>query len=927
MELWSISFAQSTSRYQVDSKEDTSKRYIIIHNDAPINIYPVVQIPEDGNCVPKSTRVNRIIFNRGLKTGETVKIKIPGKAQGHLRSCWYNAGRVYLFSVNIDAFEQKIQSAQRTTPHNFTPGPECMMLDNNKQPMGAAGGCTTGIANSSYPLDSPAQLAEYTFDADDPKTGHPSPDPDEGRLMTDIDLSYVDQVYLPIAIAIDNGGASGYMGTVMSYYEFNQRVNDFIRDAKWSGFAAYSPANWNNNVFHTLVPQSEHVPAGYNLFTLVNIQAISDLYTIPKSSTSKASVNSSTGPCAALHPENPTCAPGDTRECCTCTANDARCFCNRGCVVEGLIHGNLCCPTKDSDNKEVMLTCCSSGPTPPTPPTPPAERGFMIDHTYVGKKGEGLNPTVQQLVKERWQVWINPYLDPCLLPQFLQNPALNKKQFCKQFYATVQRVWREYKNARTKEPEKFKCSIDPSKPVDDTVCLIQHIIGYTYGPDGGWLPESVQAILRGVPWNDEKSGQPLYQYDKWLLFWAPYSSPYSLNPFTHFIHNEKDGINAVAYSFSIDDKYGNFRDQGDGFIINVGGDTAIENKSMFDPYQQYFVNWAHSWDHALVCGREISINALPGNSRISMWQNGKHQDFCEIIMYPTEANEPNLKFKISETKRTVKDNYTGQSHTVDSLTLDPHYCRTNSSHQLQQICDQVHLVPLDSGDTAYVSVDKHQRPNVSLNLPAAPTVTCDPECKGKLICVNGKCVPPSTTTVDIEVDPSKINPSDPNSLYCDGIVPNPTNTGATCNIKNNVLFLTQWQHCKNIQLSFNQEGILNHSNYHATSCGHYCVKLGACDEGSTPPPQDMVTFHYEEGTNFQCAPVGGLNPIVEGRSITKCPLDVNGYVTITRWGDCTHFMTRFENGNYKPDHNDPRASRIIPNPVVPYDVNIMKECQ
>ena len=52
----------------------------------------------------------------------------------------------------------------------------------------------------------------------------------------------------------------------------------------------------------------------------------------------------------------------------------------------------------------------------------------------------------------------------------------------------------------------------------------------------------------------------------------------------------------MAYSFSIDDKYGNFRDASSGFVVDAGGTTALRNKQPFDPYQQYTLNWGYNRD-------------------------------------------------------------------------------------------------------------------------------------------------------------------------------------------------------------------------------------------------------------------------------------------------------------------------------------------
>jgi hypothetical protein len=84
---------------------DPFQRYIIIANELPLTAYPVVQVPEDGNCVPGSTRVRRIIVNYsaaepGLPSGKTARVRLP-------KTCWYNAGRLYIFSVNLPEFEAR----------------------------------------------------------------------------------------------------------------------------------------------------------------------------------------------------------------------------------------------------------------------------------------------------------------------------------------------------------------------------------------------------------------------------------------------------------------------------------------------------------------------------------------------------------------------------------------------------------------------------------------------------------------------------------------------------------------------------------------------------------------------------------------------------------------------------------------------------
>ena len=50
-------------------------------------------------------------------------------------------------------------------------------------------------------------------------------------------------------------------------------------------------------------------------------------------------------------------------------------------------------------------------------------------------------------------------------------------------------------------------------------CVLAVFIGYKVGPLAGQLPETVQALMRNVPWGDGKT-TPQYQWDKFLQYWA-----------------------------------------------------------------------------------------------------------------------------------------------------------------------------------------------------------------------------------------------------------------------------------------------------------------------------------------------------------------------------------------------------------------------
>jgi hypothetical protein len=194
-------------------------------------------------------------------------------------------------------------------------------------------------------------------------------------------------------------------------------------------------------------------------------------------------------------------------------------------------------------------------------------------------------------------------LDALTWPDNISS-AFDKQRFCDRFHATVQAVWDHFVNDETDGFQHHQaafysdCDLPAASQSDPNLtnaCIIQHIVGYNSGVLGGQLPGQVQALLRGVAY-DPGDGAPPYQFDPFLTFHLPFSSLFSLDPYTRLIHSDQDGIAAVAYSFSIDDKYGNFRDASSGFVVDAGGTTALDNKQPYDPYQQYKLNWGYNRD-------------------------------------------------------------------------------------------------------------------------------------------------------------------------------------------------------------------------------------------------------------------------------------------------------------------------------------------
>jgi hypothetical protein len=453
------------------------------------------------------------------------------------------------------------------------------------------------------------------------------------------------------------------MGTILPYETFNQRIQDYVNNpqAHWSPFAAYTPHNWPDNLFYDLGPaQTYHVPGDYNLCQLVDTAAVSELYTpVP------------TGPAA--------------------------CSAWAGCAQ---LAGD-CCPTPGG----TFLACCGL-------------TSFIVANTSPGAApGTAVNPSVEAMVA-RWNLWLtgNPCADIGAITTWPSDAAqFDKQAFCDAFQHTVQYVWTTFQDS---EGVQQACATLTGDAL--THCILRQILGYNSDVLSGQLPESIQALQRSVPWG--APGELQYHFDKWLLFWAPYDSIFNLNPYTRLVHNATEGVNAVAYSFSIDDKYGNYRERASGFIVNLGGSSSLLNQQAYDPYEQYFINWADGWDHATVCGREVTIGGRPGNARVFFWQDGVKQLSCDVTLYTTSNTF--VTFRLVETTATVVDPYTGLGgHEVHGIGhAEPDYCATNSSPDLvaQHVCSDATLAAVDKGDNAYVNLPPDQRPTVNLDVPPAP---------------------------------------------------------------------------------------------------------------------------------------------------------------------------------------------------------------
>jgi hypothetical protein len=689
------------------AQADPFQRYIVFYNDLPITIYPAITAveSEQGAACGTSGLNRRIIVNAGMLGAGipslgTVTVELP-----KLKHCWYTAVRVYLFTVDLTKFETRIPENQRTVADHATWNPPLCTT-------GAASACWSGTAAAQYPVDAPAQLYEYTVISQDPATGAAFPDPNNpnGVPLADIDVSYVDELYLPVASNVDDGGATPYMGTTLPYKQFNTQTQAFLNLTNnnkpiWSEYAAYAAANWPHNLFNDLgSPQTDHV---------VGKDIVGDVRIIPPNVLP---------PLSALY-DPPYTGPQQCKAVPECSN----------------LSGD-CCPTPDG----TTLACCGKPLPYLTSNTTKAPSAPSLTSLFpglglprlglprlnlpraVGDPGVD-NPSVDALVAS-WTNWVQS--DPCAnlgaIPAWPSGPTLDKQLFCSMFESTVRSVWNSFKdspNMTNPDGTVTPGCVSFTGAAKDR-CTVDSIVAFKSN-DKGLLNEQVQSLLRNVPYGT--FNQTRWSFDKFILFWAPYLSPFNLFPYSRLVHNPGDGVDAPgAYSFSIDDKFGNFGGRGSGILVEVGGNTHLLNQDPYDLWEQFRVSFGSGWDHATVCGRPYTIPMNLGNAApVSFWMNGQPQSPCNIALYKDAAETQYAEFQVTEAPNTATDTYTGQTQTVTQLAYDPSSCNSN----LSAVCAGSHLVftavpqPVpgnndpDPGE-AWVSLSDADKPLVTLVVPA-----------------------------------------------------------------------------------------------------------------------------------------------------------------------------------------------------------------
>jgi hypothetical protein len=286
-------------------------------------------------------------------------------------------------------------------------------------------------------------------------TAHPSRhhDPD-GIPLIDFEISYVDDVTLPVSMALDDGGATQYMGSNLSHATLPGVISNFLTNGTgWSQYAVYSDHNFPhsklNDLLSGLAVRPTKVPSGNEL--IAGVRLASGLY-VPSNDDGSY-----------------------TRECVDPDASHNpphNLMCALPPPVGAGLKGN-CCP---NGNPGDILGCGDL-------------TNFLIDDTsrvfdpQLTPPGfEYSNPTFDNLI-QRWTHWQGPASNPCSDSGGLDTPALDKAGFYAAFKRTVDFIWDEFAAHSTLEPRADKqdspfCSqLGDEKQTEH--CIVANIIGYT----------------------------------------------------------------------------------------------------------------------------------------------------------------------------------------------------------------------------------------------------------------------------------------------------------------------------------------------------------------------------------------------------------------------------------------------------------------
>lgn len=705
---------------------------------------------------------------------------------------FYIAARVMIFTVSPEGFDSAIKiqpyAQGNATNTEFQPpwGSDLCFKADGTTNLGAS--CWAAKATADYGTDAPFQLIEYTIisrvGADNSPNG---PNDPNGVSNFGYNISYVDSIHLPVAMGM-GGGATPYLGAVTPGTVVEMRMADFVSEnhpAKWSGYAS-----WSQRQFEGATDAQGMPIAATTAFRTINGVAVPRSHPVPSAQIVLSGVrNTGVDPVTGKDLQPPSSPytydmwDGITSKRCKVPDTNPP---NSACVTEAGL--NCCTQPFQGAVPEVFNDCCD---TPVNAKIDGLSRSRPGMGQPLANKNRTLTAMTTRWLNWQNDVYDcnNP---PIVPGGPLDSPVktADKTYFCNHFKQGVKFLWQQFTQFKTTDkceifgpPTRVPNPTNPDDPYNQ--CIVTAIIGFTIdnsstgfdpGKCAGSCPnekpalclsictdqyqrqQTTIALQRDVPFNGPGDPntcakcpstneadcprntcvQPVfksisvnakqYEFDKWLHFWAPYDSPYNLNPYARFVH-DPNGLNALsAYGFSIDDFYGFVGDDGTMIIVSVGGDAGLDDRDPRDPFNKYEVNLGTGWDSVKVCGRTFKVPPGGAGFPISFWkpEGGQYakKQYCQVVAFSAADKTKVLVALLQLITYNPTDEYTGQQHVnVETLsgglngnhtwvdrfdgggpvTVDK-YCLDNSNLPNKAVKCQIRLAPVKGSAEEYVGV-------------------------------------------------------------------------------------------------------------------------------------------------------------------------------------------------------------------------------
>jgi hypothetical protein len=242
---------------QYYNNQNNHPKTITIVNNTSKTIYPVVRAYSTSDKHEYRIYVgyadNAGKFSLGVPPKKTPDVL--SKAIVYIPPQLWDAGRVEIFDVIPSVPTEDIEP---TALHTFDQQQNSInygdLIYRNDKAIG-------------FPLDAPSQLVEYTLDPD----------------MVDYDVSYVDHLYMPVALEVDEG-TLGYMGSGISLENMQTQLEAFVRGEYTNGYFAMGTGQnigWpffynSSNPFPAINGGPVKLPAAYNIFALSDSRSTYD---------------------------------------------------------------------------------------------------------------------------------------------------------------------------------------------------------------------------------------------------------------------------------------------------------------------------------------------------------------------------------------------------------------------------------------------------------------------------------------------------------------------------------------------------------------------------------------------------------------------------------------------------------------------------